>query len=133
MMMPIVMKVTLADVNAALRLERGARRYEMCSETMQHVLDHMIGPNSQDLFVNFGGQMPISEMPGKAHKLAGLCMPDFDDILRSSMHRKQSPVVEFQGISMRHGDRFRKLEEDLFALIGGQSNPAAMARVKIES
>jgi hypothetical protein len=38
-----------------------------------------------------------------------------------------------QAISVCHGDRFRKVEKHIFALIGSQPNAAAMARVEIES
>src|SRR5262249_23529821 len=89
MMMPtVIMMVILAIavVSAALRLERGARRYELCSETVEHVLDHMIGPNSENLIVNFDRQMPISQMPGEARKLIGVLMPDLDNGLGSGVN-----------------------------------------------
>ena len=37
-----------------------------------------------------------------------------------------------QAISIGHRDRFRKVEEDIFALIRRQANAAAVARVEIE-
>src|SRR5262249_12618359 len=87
---------------------------------------------AEKLVVNLGRQMAISQMPGETHELTGFPMADFDNVLGSRLHLEQSSVIEFQGISIRHGDRFRKLEKDLFALIRGQSKAAAMARVKIE-
>jgi len=124
--------LTVAAVSTALRLKRAARRYEPCSEAVEHVFDHMIGPNAEKLVVNFSRQMAISQVPGETHELTGFSMADFDNVFCSRLHPEQSPVVELQGISIRHGDRFRKLEKDLFALIRGQPNAAAMARVKIE-
>jgi len=38
-----------------------------------------------------------------------------------------------QAISIAHRNRSWKIEKDIFALIRGHSNPAAMAPVKIES
>jgi len=38
-----------------------------------------------------------------------------------------------QAISIGHRNRFRKVEQDIFALIPSQPNAAAMACVKIES
>jgi hypothetical protein len=38
-----------------------------------------------------------------------------------------------QAISIGHCNRFRKVEQDIFALIRSQANAAAMARIKIES
>jgi len=128
----MMMIPAIAAVSAALRLKRRACRHESCSETVQHVFDHMIAPNSQNLVVNFGRQMAISQMPGETHELTGFSMADFDNVFWSRLHSEQSPVVEFQSISIGHRDRFGKVEKDLFALIRGQSKAAAMARVKIE-
>jgi hypothetical protein len=37
-----------------------------------------------------------------------------------------------QSISVSHGNRFRKIEENIVALICDQSKAATMARVKVE-
>jgi len=37
-----------------------------------------------------------------------------------------------QAISVGHGNRLRKIEKDIFALVRGQANATAMARVEIE-
>jgi hypothetical protein len=134
MMLIVIVMVTLAvaAVSAALRLERSARRYELSSEPVEHVLDHMIGPNSEKLIVNFGGQMPISQMPGEARKLIGVLMSDLDNGLGSGVNLYQPPIVELQTVSVGHRDHLRKIEKDIFALVRGQANATAMARFKIE-
>jgi hypothetical protein len=128
----MMVMLAIAVVSAALRLERGARRYELCSETVEHVLDHMIGPNSENLIVNFDRQMPISQMPGEARKLIGVLMPDLDNGLGSGVNLYQPPIVELQTVSVGHRDRLRKIEKDIFAVVRGQANATAMARFKIE-
>jgi hypothetical protein len=55
------------------------RLYKIRSEAMEHILNHMVGPNVKNLVSNFGRQMPISQMPSKAHELIEILMPDFDD------------------------------------------------------
>ena len=135
MMLIVIVMVTLAvaAVSAALRLERSARRYELSSEPVEHVLDHMIGPNSEKLIVNFDRQMPISQMPGEARKLIGVLMSDLDNGLGSGVNLYQPPIVELQTVSVGHRDHLRKIEKDIFALIRNQANAAPMARVEIES
>jgi hypothetical protein len=127
------MMVTITAVGAAFRLERGVHLYKLRSEAMKHLLDHMVGPNAKNLVANFSRQMPISKMPGKSHELIGFFMPDFDNGFRSGHDLQQSPIFKLQGVSIGHGNRFRKIEKDIFALIRSQANTAAMARVEIES
>lgn len=78
--------VTVLAVNAAFGLERCLHLYKICSETMEHLLDHVVGPNAKNLVSNFSRQMAIPEMPGKAHKLIGIFMPNFDNKLSSSLN-----------------------------------------------
>jgi hypothetical protein len=113
MMMPIVVvvvRVAVVAIGAALRLEGGLHLHKICSETAEHILNHMVGADAKDLFSNFRRQMPISQMPGKAYKLMGILMPDFDNKLRSRLNFEPPPVVELQAISIGHCNRFRKVE-----------------------
>jgi hypothetical protein len=131
--MTMVVTVALTAVGAAFGLERTLHPYKFRSEAMEHLLDHMVGPNAEDLVSNFGRQMSISQMPGKAHKLIRISMPDFDNRFRSGPNLEPSPIFKLQAVSIGHRDRFRKVEKNIFALIRGQPNATAMARVKIES
>jgi hypothetical protein len=136
MLMPSVIMVAMvavAAVSAAFGLEGGLHLYKIRFEVMEHILDHMVGANAKNLVSNLSRQMPISQMPGKAHKLIGIFMPDFDNKLSSGLNLQQPPIVKLQAISIGHRNRFRKVEKDIFALIGSQANAAAMARVEIES
>ena len=128
----MVVMVAITTVSAAFRLERGLQLYKLRSEAMEHLLDHMIGPDSKNLVANFGRQMPVPQMPGEAHELLGILVPDFHNRLRSGLHYEQSPIFKLQGVPIGHRNRFRKIEKDVLALIRGQANAAAMARVEIE-
>jgi len=125
--------VAVAAVSAAFGLEGGLHLYKIRSEALEHILDYMVGPNAKNLVADFSRQMPISQLPGKAHKLMGIFMPDFDNKFGRGLNPEPPPIFKLQAISIGHGDRFRKVEKDIFALICSQANAAAMARVKIES
>jgi len=128
----VVVMMTVSAVSAAFRLEPRLHPCEVCCKPKEHVLDHMIGPNAKNLIANFSRQMPISQMPGEAHELGGILVPDFDDKLRGGVDLQQPPVFKLQGISIGHGNRFRKIDKDIFALIRSQANAAAMTSIEIE-
>ena len=126
-MMPVV------AVRTALRLKRSAHVYKIGSEAAEHILDDMVGPNAKGLVLNFSGQMSISQMPSQAHALIGIFMSDFNEKFGSRLDLQPSSIIESQAISIRHCDRLRKIEKDIFAFIDSQANAAAMTRIEIES
>jgi hypothetical protein len=70
MIMPtvnMVVMVAVAAVSAAFGLEGDVQLYEIRSEAMEHILDHVVGPNAKNLVSNFSRQVPISQMPSKTH------------------------------------------------------------------
>jgi hypothetical protein len=135
-MMPILpmgAMVAVASVSAAFGLERDLHLYEVRSKTNEHILDHVVRPNAENLVSNLSWQMPISKMPRKARQLIGIFMSNLDNELRRSLNLEPSTIFKLQAISIRHGNRLGKVEQDIFALIPSQTNAASMARVKIES
>ena len=81
---------------------------------------------------NLRRQMTIAEMPCKAHQLARIFMPDLDNRLCGRLNHEPPPVVKLHTISISHGDRLRKIEKDILALIRREPNPASMTRIEIE-
>ena len=124
--------VPITPVRTAFGLEGSSHVHKIRSQPLEHLFDHMVRPNAKNLASNFGRQMPISQVPGKTRKLTGILMPDFDNELGSSLNLQQPSVVKLQAISVGHGNRLRKIEKDIFALVRGQANATAMARVEIE-
>jgi hypothetical protein len=136
MLMPSVIMVAMvavAAVSAAFGLEGGLHLYKIRFEVLEHILDHMVGANAKNLVSNLSRQMPISQMPRKARQLIGIFMSDFDNELRRCLNLEPSTIFKLQAISISHGNRLGKVEQDIFALIPSQANAASMARVKIES
>jgi hypothetical protein len=76
--------------------------------------------------------MSISQMPCQAHALIGIFMSDFDEKFGSRLDLQPPTIIELQAISIRHCDGFRKVEEDLFALVSRHPDATAMARVSVE-
>ena len=89
MMVPTVIMIVMAAVaavSAAFGLKGALHLYKIRSEPTEHILDHMVRPDAKNLVSNFSRQMPISQMPGKAHKLIGIFMPDFNNILSGGLN-----------------------------------------------
>src|ERR1700758_2486617 len=116
MMMPILpmsAMVTVAGVSAAFRLKWDLHLYKICSESKEHILDHVVRPNAKDLVSNFSRQMPISQMPREARQLIGIFMSDFDNELCRSLNLEPSTIFELQTISISHGNRLGKVEQNI--------------------
>jgi hypothetical protein len=134
MMFPaiLVVRVAVAAVGTAFGLEGGLHVDEIRSEATEHVLDDMVRSYAKDPIPDFSRQMPISQMPRKAHELIGVRMPDLDHGFGRGSNREPSPIFELQAISISHRNRCRKVEKDMFAKIRSQADATAMSRVKIE-
>jgi len=131
--LPMGAMVAVASVSAAFGLERDLHLYKICSEAEEHILDHVVWPNAKNLVSNFSRQMPISQMPRKAGQLIGIFVSDFDNKLGRCLNLEPPAIFKLQAISISHGNRLGKVEQDIFALIPRQANAASMARVKLES
>jgi hypothetical protein len=133
MMMPtLAVFVIVAAVRAAFGLKGCLHLNELRPKTMEHIFDHVVGSNPKNVVSNFSRQVPVSQMPRKAHELMGIFVSDFYDRLRSSLNPQPSPVFQLQAISIGHGNRFRKIKKDILSLVRSQANTSAMARVEIE-
>ncbi len=128
-----VVMVALAAVSAAFGLEGGLHSHENRSEVTEHVLNDVVRSYAKNLFSDLGRQMPVSQVPGDAYELSRISMPHLDDDFGRGSDPEPSPVFELQTVSIGHGDRFRKVEKDVFTVICSQANATAMARVEIES
>jgi hypothetical protein len=54
-------------VGASCGLKGDPHRYKIRAEALQHVLDHMVRPDTKSPFSNFSRQMPIPQVPSHAH------------------------------------------------------------------
>jgi len=127
-----IVMVAVVAISATLGLERSLDVREVRAKTTEHMLDHVVRPNTENLIANFSRQMPISEVPGQPHKLVGIFVPNFDNMLGSRLNHQPSPIFELQTIPIRHRNCFRKIEKNNFAFVSSQAKAAAMARIKIE-
>src|ERR1700740_2331209 len=78
MVVVMVMVVIVCDtVGAAFGLESSLDFVQCGSKTMQHFFNHVIGPDTQGIFVDLRREMAVSKMPGEPHQLLMICNPYF--------------------------------------------------------
>ena len=128
-----VMVFTMTAVGAALGLKRHLQPCEARSKALDHGFNHMVGSDAKSRVADFSRQMTVSQMPGKTCQLPGNCMPDLYNQLRCRLYFEPSPVLQLQPVTVRHGNRLRQIEEDLFALICDQTDAPPVTLFEIES
>src|SRR5215831_17718930 len=92
LVMAMMVVVLMAVIGSPLGLERGVDPREISAKPAEHVLDHVVGPNSKDLIADFSRQMSVAEMPGQACKLIRIVMPNLDHELGRRPHLEPSSV-----------------------------------------
>ena len=127
----IVMVVMIA-VCPAIGLERSIDLPENGAEAVKHILDHMVRTDTKGVVSNVGRQMPIAEMPCKAHKLARIFVRYLDNRFRGRLNHEPPPILKLHTIPISHGDRLRKIEKDILSLIHRKPNPASVPGIEIE-
>src|SRR5260370_30657547 len=120
MMMPavaMVVRVDVVGISATIGLERGLHFRELRAEAVEHMLDHMVGPNAENLVPHFSRQMPVSEVPSQAHELVGISVPNFDNMLRSGLNHQPPAIFKLQTISISPRTPFRQLQKYIFGFL----------------
>jgi hypothetical protein len=106
-----VMMMTMLTVGAALGLKRNVCPRQFRPEAAKHFLDDMVRTNAKRMIANLCGQVPISQVPGKAHKLTAILMSDFHSQLWCGLNPEPPPVFQLQTISVSHCNCMRKIEQ----------------------
>jgi hypothetical protein len=125
--------LSAATVGATLGLKRRPHLDEISSQAFEHGFDHMVGSNAKDRATDLRRQMSVPQMPGEPRQLLGISMADIYHRLRSRLYFEPSPIMQAQPVSIGHGNGVWQIEEDLFALIGYQTNASAVTLFEMKS
>lgn len=131
--MIVIVAVNFAmAVGAAFRIEGGQHWHHTGAEPLQHVLDDMIVANAQPVAEELGRQMAVAEMPGDANEFGLAGGGDLEKTFGHRLDENQSPIFEFQGISVLHHGRFLEIEKEHGLADAPHDEAAAMAVVSFE-
>src|ERR1700751_5698680 len=111
MMLALLVAMIMVTVSAALRLKTGLHVCKIRSKAVEHILNHMIGPNTKNVVSDFCWQMTISEMPRDANESFEIPMPALNKRFSSGSDLQPPAVIELEAISLLHRNRLEKIEK----------------------
>ena len=104
---------------------------DMPAQPLDHVRDDMVGADAYPVAEQLDRQVPVAEVPGDTDEFAFVVGMNFEQRFRfrgyaddAGFGRKSVAVAKTHGL--------RKVEKDVRAGLGPQSDPAAMATIKID-
>ena len=102
-MMPVPVIMTLGltmPVGTAFRIKGCDQLAQLAAEFFDHVLNHVITPDTQRVAHQLGRQMPVAEMPGDLNKMRAIRCADFHQVFRFSADLNDPAVVENQAVTV---------------------------------
>src|SRR5215472_4353988 len=124
--------IVAMPVSTAFGLESCLGLLKICAQAAQHVFDHVVRPYKKNMVSNFGWQMPVAQVPGKAHQLYWIFMPDFDNVLGSGLDLQPPSIVQPQPVPVRQGNCLGKVQKDIFSVVRHETNSPAVTCVEIK-
>lgn len=131
-MVVVTVVVCAMGIGAALRLEGSADVQHRGAEPAQHVLDHVIAADEDEILAELGRKMPVAEVPGEADEMRRVARDDPGEWLRGSLHLDQPPILQRQPIAVTERARRRQVEEEFEPLLALHGDPPPMALVMVE-
>jgi hypothetical protein len=133
-MVVIVMVIVAAIVvvGSALRLEGtldGRRRAALAAH---HLGEDMVLLDVDRVGEDFGGCVPVADMPGDAQEPQRVLGPDLEEALRGRLHLDEPPVVELDGVAVGKRRRLVEIEQEVEAFVALECDAAAVAALVIE-
>ena len=132
--MPLV-RMTVPRIGPAFRVKRRLLALHFAAELPHHIDDDVIFPNAQATIQDFGGQVPVSQVPGDAIQVFVIIRRNVSDGLRFCVHEDHRAILQFETVAVpdRHGTR--QVEQELAPGPAGHgySSPVPLVEIKLNS
>ena len=132
MMIVIVTVAAVLIVGAMLRIERCFERREPRAEPAQHVLDHVVAPDTQPVADDLDVDVAIADMPGEPRQLVRIRRRNLDQRLRPADDPHDAAIIKHEAIAVMQGRGLRQIEQKPRAALAAQNDAPAMALMGIE-
>ena len=117
------------DIGAPFRVEWRFDLDNACAEAPRHIFDHMIAPDAQALFQQFGRQVTVAQMPGDSHKRGRVGGANLRQLLRRGDDFDDPSVLKRQPVAGAQHHGVRQVEQKSEAAHAGHCDAPAIALV----
>jgi hypothetical protein len=131
MRMRVAMTVRLG-VRALLRIKRRVEGSQQSAEPPQHVLDHMIAPNTQPVADDLHLDVPVANVPGEPRQRMAVRGGDFDQRLRAANDPHDAAIVEHKTVAVAQSDDLGQIEQKGRAALACQNDPATLPLMRVK-
>jgi hypothetical protein len=126
------MRVSIAGIGAAFRIERGFDLDHPRAEPFHHILNDVVATDSQSARRDLRRQVAITEMPADANEMLRIGATDFQQWLCCCHDLDQTAVLEHQRIAAAQRGCLFQIEQELEPACAGHRHPPPVAIVEIE-
>lgn len=131
--MPMIMRMaamgTMRVIGTASRLERFLDIADAGAQPLQHGADHVIAQDQDTAFLDLGGKMPITEMPGEFDQVQRIARFDFEQLFRRRLHFNRITIVEHQSVAMMEEHGLLEIEHHHVAIRKMQQLAAQVTQI----
>ena len=126
------MVMVATGIGPAFWVERRLDGVRVPAELVHHVGDHVVGADADAVVQQLHRQVAVAEMPGDAHQLSRAVSVDFEQRFGFRDDADDAAVVELQAVAVAETDGLGEVEEDVFAGLGGEGDPAPVTAVEVD-
>ena len=84
----------------------------MTAQALDHLGNHMIGPDADAIAQQLHRQMPVAQVPGDAHQFAVLMRVDFQQLFRLGADANDTRFHQ-QTVAVAQPHRLRQIDQEL--------------------
>jgi hypothetical protein len=128
----VVMVPRPGSVGAGFGIERRINRFNVAAETFHHVLDHVVGANSNAVPQKLHRQVTIAEMPGDSDQFAVVMPVDLQQWFRPGADTHDPAVLKRQAVAIAEPDGLWEVDQQFVTRLRRQHDPAPMAAVEVD-
>jgi hypothetical protein len=128
----MVVMTSTRSVSTRLRIERRFDGFDVAAEALDHVLNHMIGPDANAVTQQLHRQMAITEMPRDSHEFAIVMGVNFKQRLRACTDPNDRAVLQQQPIAVAQAQRLGEVDQQVMPGLRCQNDPAAVTAIEVD-